>query len=255
MEKLHIFRSRQRDVLIAARAATKLRDGHIRITLFSEDEADWRKVAKDEEPEWLKRFDTKLKVRVRSFPVVVHGVDLREITTPPPNIDPKAPSSTEFASLSALSKPLSGLDLDSIRRTKTHTSFVISCPSAHQANSLITQRVSHAGRLLRTERFHARLLQCFNCQRFGHLARQCKRPPVCGHCAAEHLTRKCVRASDHACPDSSQCHHPPALCALCKGSHSASSRACPVRQELIQKRAMAFAMAGPFYPEELPSRH
>lgn len=159
-----------RDRYIEARAAAKLRDGHIRLTLHSEDECDFELLADDPSPEWIEMFEPKLKLRVRLFRVVVHGVDLREDLTPSPDADPEENWDTDLNALIPFAKPLSGKDINTISRDKTHTSFVISMKSGDYANELITQRVSQAGRLLRTERFFPRLVQCFNCQRFGHFA-------------------------------------------------------------------------------------
>jgi len=235
---------------LEARAAAKLRDGHIRLTLHSEDECDFENLADDPSPGWIEKFEPKLKLRARLFRVVVHGVDLREDLEPSLDADPEENWDTDFNALISLAKPLSGQDINTISRTKTHTSFVISTRNGHYANELITQRVSQAGRLLRTERFFPRLVQCFNCQRFGHFARQCKRSAVCGHCAGNHPSRKCTRSNDHACVDATQCHHPPLTCALCKGAHAASSRACPVRQDVAQKRAQVHSMTDPLYNSE-----
>lgn len=38
---------------------------------------------------------------------------------------------------------------------------------------------------------HIRILQCFKCLQFGHIAKNCTSKPSCGHCAADHETRDC----------------------------------------------------------------
>lgn len=42
---------------------------------------------------------------------------------------------------------------------------------------------------------HVRVLQCFRCSGFGHLARDCESRPACAHCAGEHEQKDC-RAKD-----------------------------------------------------------
>lgn len=38
---------------------------------------------------------------------------------------------------------------------------------------------------------HVRVLQCFRCCSFGHIAKDCKSKPACGHCSGEHELRDC----------------------------------------------------------------
>lgn len=38
---------------------------------------------------------------------------------------------------------------------------------------------------------HVRILQCYKCLGFGHVAGGCKAEPVCGHCAERHEMREC----------------------------------------------------------------
>ncbi|XP_020294518.1 uncharacterized protein LOC109860075 [Pseudomyrmex gracilis] len=40
---------------------------------------------------------------------------------------------------------------------------------------------------------YVRVLQCYNCMTFGHLAKFCKSKPTCGLCSNEHLTKDCGR--------------------------------------------------------------
>lgn len=39
---------------------------------------------------------------------------------------------------------------------------------------------------------YIRILQCYKCLKFGHMARNCNSKPACGHCAGEHDTKDCV---------------------------------------------------------------
>lgn len=40
---------------------------------------------------------------------------------------------------------------------------------------------------------YIRILQCYKCMAFGHLANDCKSRPICGHCSEPHQTRDCDR--------------------------------------------------------------
>ena len=57
-------------------------------------------------------------------------------------------------------------------------------------------------------------LQCYNCQRLGHTAKNCKGKERCLLCSGNHNKKDCDRATNQ-------------LCANCKGGHRANSNECP----------------------------
>ncbi|KAI1002567.1 hypothetical protein K3495_g5638 [Podosphaera aphanis] len=59
-------------------------------------------------------------------------------------------------------------------------------------------------------------MQCDNCQKYGHIAKNCSARPKCGHCASEHNTR--------ACPGKQNSRF-----INCSKRHVAWDQACPVR--------------------------
>ncbi|KAG5865254.1 hypothetical protein JTB14_038017 [Gonioctena quinquepunctata] len=61
-----------------------------------------------------------------------------------------------------------------------------------------------------------RIGQCYNCQRFGHSAYNCKADPVCRHCAGSHESR--AHNKDDVGPNK---------CGNCVGPHKANYRGCP----------------------------
>ena len=74
-------------------------------------------------------------------------------------------------------------------------------------------------RLYRAEEFRNRikLIQCFKCQKFGHIAKNCKSSPRCSQCGGEHKIEngkmeKCT-ANTKKCPN-------------CGGQHSSSYGGC-----------------------------
>ncbi|ODM23344.1 hypothetical protein SI65_00933 [Aspergillus cristatus] len=77
--------------------------------------------------------------------------------------------------------------------------------------------------------------QCFNCQAYGHIARDCKRPTSCAYCAQNHSSQDCPTARDRA----------RAQCAVCQKQntkqsektsedHFAFDRSCPARVERVE---------------------
>jgi len=65
------------------------------------------------------------------------------------------------------------------------------------------------------------VVQCINCQEYGHSKSYCAHAPRCVKCAAFHPTSSCTKAKDQ-----------PPVCALCQGNHTANYRGCQVHKEL-----------------------
>lgn len=71
---------------------------------------------------------------------------------------------------------------------------------------------------LRTRAYYPSPLLCYNCLRFGHMAKVCKGAKRCSKCSQEHDDTMCESETS---------------CVNCKGEHSALDKKCPVyRKEL-----------------------
>lgn len=68
------------------------------------------------------------------------------------------------------------------------------------------------------------IIQCRNCQRWGHATTNCGRPPRCLKCAGEHLTRTCLKSRETA-----------AKCANCEGEHPANYSKCQAYLDRIER--------------------
>lgn len=67
-----------------------------------------------------------------------------------------------------------------------------------------------------------RVLQCFKCQKYGHLAKVCTSvTEVCGFCSKEHLTKLCPKKD-------------PAKCINCEESEPAYHNSCKVKAKYIE---------------------
>jgi len=81
---------------------------------------------------------------------------------------------------------------------------------------------------------HVRVLQCYRCMTFGHIARDCKSAPVCGHCSEQHEMKDCKNKAQ------------PPLCCNCSRTskrstndlvHSASDvEKCPILSNKVRDK-------------------
>lgn len=91
----------------------------------------------------------------------------------------------------------------------------------------INKEIIHITSLLNTkvkiEEPHKKrtILQCINCQQYGHSKSYCAHHPKCVKCAANHPTSICTKSKDE-----------PPSCALCGGNHTANYRGCQVHKDL-----------------------
>ena len=93
------------------------------------------------------------------------------------------------------------------------------------------------------------VIQCYNCQRFGHVAINCNMPYRCVKCSGDHGPGKCVIppkgentaevvSTDPVTGQAIRKLGFPIRCANCGvEGHTASARECPKRQELVRKIA------------------
>lgn len=65
------------------------------------------------------------------------------------------------------------------------------------------------------------LVQCLNCQEYGHTKTYCAHSPRCVRCAEHHTTSACLKSRNL-----------PAKCALCQGDHPANYKGCQIHKEL-----------------------
>jgi hypothetical protein len=76
------------------------------------------------------------------------------------------------------------------------------------------------------------LMQCHNCQQFGHVWANCKQPPRCLRCGGGHLHKECPE-QENAATTPAYCN-----CQLAEGEkpHAANYRGCKHAREELQRR-------------------
>ena len=112
---------------------------------------------------------------------------------------------------------------------KKNSSIVVEFTKPEPANNIIYAGFLWEG-LVHTCQLYdrsCRVKQCFRCYQYGHIGTQCSAPQACGHCARGHQSKDCPAKSSTA-------EFVP-KCAICKGSHTAWSPACPAKQKELQR--------------------
>lgn len=80
---------------------------------------------------------------------------------------------------------------------------------------------------IKVEEPHKRreLVQCQNCQDYGHTRAYCNYTPRCVRCGKNHASSSCDKPNDV-----------PPTCALCQGNHPANYRGCQIHKQLQKHR-------------------
>src|SRR6266498_3263871 len=92
------------------------------------------------------------------------------------------------------------------RVNKLHGLVVIQIKDQEMAEKAIKFRLFLGGTSVKAEKYRHRAIQCQKCQKFGHLARECRLNYKCQICAEEHSTKayKCdiCEVQNNICPHS-----------------------------------------------------
>lgn len=78
---------------------------------------------------------------------------------------------------------------------------------------------------------HIDIVQCFNCQRFGHVANSCKANPSCKFCAEDHQSKLCDDRENYACIN---CHRENKSGQNLNFKHRATDERCKLRGARIE---------------------
>lgn len=103
--------------------------------------------------------------------------------------------------------------------------FIVTFDNSVNINEIINYK-KVCGCIINWERYKnfSGITQCYKCQSFNHIAKNCYRNPKCLTCAGTHLTVNCPT------PDS------PPVCVNCNGGHAANHQGCPVLQKHLKAR-------------------
>ena len=154
----------------------------------------------EKKPLWANRIAESSRVLRRRFAVLAHGIRTTFNTQN---------QATAIANLQNENKGLhEGLEIlrvawpkKVIESNKLHSSLIIEVASEEMANRLINGGIIEFYGEHDCEYFEkgCRVLQYFNCFRFGHVARSCKNKPFCYKCGGTHTPDKCEAQPERMC--------------------------------------------------------
>ena len=124
---------------------------------------------------------------------------------------------------------------------KDYSSLIVEVDSASTANNMINEGVVHRYDLKTAELFdrNCRIIQCFRCQKYGHISISCQEAQKCGHCGEGHVTEECATGANTASR----------RCAACNGgNHAAWSPQCSARKKEAERAEKARANRPRLYP-------
>ena len=94
-----------------------------------------------------------------------------------------------------------------------------------KAESLLLNKVKIGFSIFKAQ-YDVRILQCYNCAKFGHHAANCRNRPACINCAGNHLLKDCPNKLNKEATK----------CANCGMNHYACSRSCKAMENAIENR-------------------
>ena len=106
--------------------------------------------------------------------------------------------------------------------------------------------------MCKVSKFVPPAIQCFHCQKFGHVAKACpllsdSTALKCARCAGNHPVRDCHCPSRTKCSNARLCTHIKVQCANCGGPHKSISNACPIKAEAQATLAARWDNGSPYY--------
>jgi hypothetical protein len=188
-----------------------------------------------EDDSWLKHLvpDSSLRLQQKIYAVICHRMPATFNPSSKTDVDMLKKENPTILSNSTVKKVVwakSSRVNPAGKAQKQHSSLIIHLTSKEAANTAIKKSIVYQGQRLVTEKSRRSIIQCHQCQRFGHTAARCTRNPQCARCAAEHNTNQCTCPSNPQCQDMNKCSHIKTKCALCGEEHKSTSKDCTQRK-------------------------
>ncbi|KAK4861010.1 hypothetical protein LT330_010798 [Penicillium expansum] len=244
-EKARVKAAKATDGLTVASAkfvaARQLKSGDLSLSLRTAKEAE---IMRCHRLAWVKHLWKGSEVRLPSWGVVIHDVNVRSLGI---NSAAEIRDRREGIVKQLLTENLfhwgdeaeiTQISWLVLPEGKKSGSLIVEFSSPHTANKSINNGTLWDSEMLTTVLYDraARIRQCHNCQKFGHIGNTCSNDTKCVFCAEKHHSRDCQRKRDATLSERK--------CANCGGAHNGWSKRCPdfiLEIERVQALAQARA--------------
>lgn len=137
-------------------------------------------------------------------------------------------SFTEAEVKSALEEAVSDLHIMAIKPFK-HSFWLVQLTKTPNLKTIFhIKTLLNCKVIIEPLKIKNRIHPCHNCQRFGHVASNCKMPFRCIKCTKTHNSGDCNIIKDDV---KSQVE-----CVNCKGKHTANAKICPIRISFLERK-------------------
>lgn len=199
--------------------AKQMSNGQVRVYFAGQDS----KELMEREKEWTSKLAATARVASPTYQVLIHDMPL---TFQPENSEHlKMLQQANVLYLQGIRIHRAAWLKRTPQPNKTAGSLIVWFEDAEIADKAIAKGIMWQFEVKATEIFRSgfRALQCFNCQKYGHIAKVCTSEVRCGQCAKAHNTRECTEKQE-------------VRCCNCNRKHASWHQSCPVR---IAARAKA----------------
>ena len=204
-------------------AAYQLKSGDIQVIASTTAEATQLK----EHQGWLSGLGEHAELIVPTYGVIVHGISTKSINVNNQEATIQQMLADNYTVIpDAKVKHVGWLTKEA--HLKRASSIVAEFTEPEMANAVIYAGLVWDNQVHQCQLYDrtCRVKQCFRCYNYGHIGTQCNLSQVCGYCAERHESKHCKHHGVEGFTP---------RCAVCKGSHTAWSNACPARRKELQR--------------------
>lgn len=192
--------------------ARKMTNGQVKVYFAGQG----TKEIMEKQKEWTTKLATTAQIASPSYQVLVHDMPLSFDLENPEQI--KELQKENMLYIQGIGIQKAAWLKKNKQPGKNAGSMIVWFSEAEYADKAIEKGLVWKYEVKATEIFRSgfRAIQCFNCQRFGHIARNCTAEAKCGHCAGVHNSRSCLGENE-------------VRCCNCGKKHSAWDQSCPTK--------------------------
>lgn len=182
----------------------------------TESRDNWR----EREQDWVSTLGEGAYVKQRQYTVIVHGMKKRECQDAE-NTIAELYSTNPRLKAAGVQILRASFQKRTLQSDKAKGPLLVSVAEPEQANEMVRQEINWRWEAHHCELFEGNTqpTQCFQCYKFGHIAKHCRHTARCGFC-----TKSGHESNDCDVKDNPAAHR----CANCKGNHTSWHSDCQI---------------------------